>query len=306
MLERTLSICEAVCGRLYLHDEGLFTTVAWKGASASVYHEPFRPSPETGLASAAASKSIVHFEDVARTARYLRGDADTVRTVDLGGARTFLAIPLIASDNVIGVFTVFRNQVRPFSAQQVRLADSFAKSAALALVNARLFEAEQARTRELAEALDRQTATAEVLRVISSSPTGIEPVFNAILRRAVSFCGATFGVIYRFDGEQMHVMAHHNFTPDALSMLLSHYPSRPGPAKVSSRSLLERTVVQVEDASDPAAVSVTIARLLAYRGVISVPMLREGVAIGTITVAKRERGLFSKSPMHCSQSSRRL
>ena len=99
--------------------------------------------------------------------------------------------------------------------------------------------------RELVETLNRQTATAEVLRIISSSPSRIEPVFKAILERAVSFCDAVFGVIYRFDGEQIHVVAHHNFTPDAVAILLSQYPSRPGPATVTARSLLERTVVQV-------------------------------------------------------------
>jgi signal transduction histidine kinase len=150
--------------------------------------------------------------------------------------------------------------------------------------------------RELAEPLDRQTATAEVLRVISSSPRRGEPVFNAILERAVSFCNAMFGVIYRFDGEQIHVVAHHNFTPDAVAILLSQYPSRPGPATVTARSLLERTVVQVEDACDPSLSppgSVSIARQLAYRGILSVPMLREGAPIGTITLARRERGCFT-------------
>jgi signal transduction histidine kinase len=121
-------------------------------------------------------------------------------------------------------------------------------------------------------------------------------VFNAILRRAVSFCGAEAGVIYRFDGEQIHVVAHHNFTPDAAAILFSHFPSPPGSATVTSRSLLERTVVQVEDGSDPALsppASVAIARQLAYRGIVSVPMLREGTPIGTITLAKRERGPFT-------------
>ena len=150
--------------------------------------------------------------------------------------------------------------------------------------------------RELVETLNRQTATVEVLRIISSSPSRIEPVFKAILERAVSFCDAVFGVIYRFDGEQIHVVAHHNFTPDAVAILLSQYPSRPGPATVTARSLLERIVVQVEDASDPSLSppsSVAIARQLAYRGIMSVPMLREGAPIGTITLARRERGRFT-------------
>ena len=150
--------------------------------------------------------------------------------------------------------------------------------------------------RELVETLNRQTATVEVLRIISSSPSRIEPVFKAILERAVSFCDAVFGVIYRFDGEQIHVVAHHNFTPDAVAILLSQYPSRPGPATVTARSLLERIVVQVEDASDPSlspSSSVAIARQLAYRGIMSVPMLREGAPIGTITLARRERGRFT-------------
>jgi signal transduction histidine kinase/CRP-like cAMP-binding protein len=154
----------------------------------------------------------------------------------------------------------------------------------------RLFEEVQARAREHAEALNWQTATAEVLQVISSSPTQVEPVFTSILQRAVSLCDALFGVIYRFDGELMHFVAHHNFTRDAQELLRAIYPSRPKKS-ISSRAILERTVVQAEDATSEAEMAT--ARLLNYRGIISVPMLRDGAPIGTITLAKEQRGLFT-------------
>jgi signal transduction histidine kinase len=151
--------------------------------------------------------------------------------------------------------------------------------------------------RELDEARRREAATTEILQIIRSSPTKVEPVFDAILQRAVTLCDALFGVIYGFDGELIRVMAHHNFTDDALELLRSMYPSPPGTTTVSSRAILERTVIQAEDASEesrltPAATAV-IARRLNFRGIISVPMLRDGAPIGTITLGKRERGHFT-------------
>jgi signal transduction histidine kinase/CRP-like cAMP-binding protein len=154
------------------------------------------------------------------------------------------------------------------------------------------------RTRDLTEALEQQTATAEILRVISSSPTDIQPVYDAILRRAVHLCGALYGVAYSYDGELIHIAAHCNFTPEALELLHQVYPSRPEkePGSATNRAILQRVVNHTLDASDnpshPAGAQ--MARILGYRALISVPMLREGYPIGTITVARREKIPFSE------------
>ena len=156
----------------------------------------------------------------------------------------------------------------------------------------------EARTRDLTEALEQQTATAEILRVISSSPTDIQPVYAAILGSAVRLCDALFGVAYRYDGELVHMVAHYNFTPAALALLSQAFPSRPEQATTATlQAILEREVIEVEDASDDLQhrTGTQIARVLGYRALISVPMLRDGIPIGTLTVARREKRPFSQS-----------
>src|SRR4029077_11472001 len=134
----------------------------------------------------------------------------------LGNFRTILGVPLLREGIPIGIFLLHRAAVRPFTEKQIKLVETFADQSVIAIENTRLFEAEQQRTRELTESLERQTATAEVLRVISSSPGDLEPVFSAMLENAVRICDAKFGNIYRWDGELMHLLAAHN-TPSALA-----------------------------------------------------------------------------------------
>ncbi len=156
----------------------------------------------------------------------------------------------------------------------------------------------ETRTRELTEALEQQTATAEILRVISSSPTDMQPVYEVILRSAIQLCDAVFGVAYRYDGQLVHIVAHYNFTPAALALVNEAFPSRPEEAATATlRAILERDVVQIEDASDDPRhpTGTQIARALDYRTLISVPMLRDGMPIGTLTVARREKRPFSQS-----------
>src|SRR5947209_8761864 len=159
---------------------------------------------------------------------------------------------------------------------------------------------EGARTRELekqvTEALEQQTATAEILRVISRSQTDVQPVFDTIVRSAVTLCDGLFSALFQFDGELIHHVAQHNFTPEALEQLHRTYPTRPTRALGSGRAILERAVAHIPDIEvDPEYQHQTLSRAIGHRSSLSVPMLREGAPIGVIWVARAEPGSFSDS-----------
>jgi len=153
----------------------------------------------------------------------------------------------------------------------------------------------EARTRELTETLEQQTATSEILRVISSSPTNVQPVFDAVVRNAVKLCDGRYGGVFRFDGELVHFVAQYNLSPEAAALHAAAFPARPDRAGLVGRAIRQRTILQVPDVeSDPQINETTrkIARAIGYRSAVSVPMLKEGQCIGTINVARAEAGAF--------------
>ena len=155
----------------------------------------------------------------------------------------------------------------------------------LAIENVRLFN-------ETKEALEQQTATADILRVISSSPTDVQPVFDTIVESVVRLCDGVFTTVFRFDGDLIHAVAHHqSITPEGTDLFRSVYPMRPSRDSVIARSILDRTVVHVPDAEhDPTVppASRQLARAVGYRSILGVPMLREGDPIGAIGVGRRD------------------
>src|SRR5262249_54773774 len=169
----------------------------------------------------------------------------------------------------------------------------------------------QMRDRELAEALareaealDQQTGTDEILRGMPGSPTDVQPVFDMIVEQACRLCDAMFANVVRIDGELMHNMAAFGFTPEAQALLGRHFPMPPSRATMSGRAILERAVVMSEDASidDVGGTSQEISRSLGGQAMISVPMLREGAAIGAITLARRDRGRFPERQVNLLRS----
>jgi signal transduction histidine kinase/putative methionine-R-sulfoxide reductase with GAF domain len=162
----------------------------------------------------------------------------------------------------------------------------------------------QTRDRELAEAQEQQTATNEILRVISSSPTDVQPVFDVIVEQACRLCDAVVANAVRIDGDLMHNMAAFGFTPEAQAMVRRSFPQPPSRATMSGRAILERAVVEAEDASidDVGTTSGEISRSLGGRAMISVPMLKDGIAIGAITLARREPGRFPERQVNLLRS----
>src|SRR5262249_28298925 len=149
---------------------------------------------------------------------------------------------------------------------------------------------------QVTEALEQQTATSEILRVISSSPTDVQPVFDTIARSVVRLCAGHFSMLYRFDGERLHIVAHHNITTNALAWLRHVYLTQPPRALSAGRAILDGALVHIPDVElDPEFSQRALPRAVGWRSGLAVPMLREGTPVGVITAARSEPGPFSES-----------
>jgi two-component system, NtrC family, sensor kinase len=209
------------------------------------------------------------------------------------GTRTILATPLLRERGPIGVIVIRRVEVRPFAPKQITLLQTFADQAVIAIENVRLFQELQARNAELAESLEQQTATGEILRVISSSLTDVHPVFEAIAANAARVCEAGNANVYRFDGTLIHVEASYGYTAEELAAVQGTFPMPPGRSNATSRAVSTGAIVHVPDmTADPEYASLAFIDA-GFRTSLSVPMLRESKPIGTITVARRDVRPFS-------------
>ena len=212
------------------------------------------------------------------------------------GFRSVLSVPLLRDSEALGAISVTRADAGRFSDSEIALLQTFADQAVIAIENVRLFRELQARNAELTEALEQQTATAEILRAISESTTDVQPVFEAIAENSVRLSGALFGSVYRFDGELIHMVADHNYPPGALEFSRRTFPIRPSRQMVTGRAILERAVVHVPDVSqdqEHLLIQGNLAEVVGFRSALSVPMLREGSPIGAITVWRSAVGPFS-------------
>jgi signal transduction histidine kinase/putative methionine-R-sulfoxide reductase with GAF domain len=207
-------------------------------------------------------------------------------TVELArkyGFNSLVSAPLTHDGKVIGYVATAHREARPFDSKQVALIKTFADQAVIAIGNARLFN-------ETREALEHQIATAEILKVISASPADVQPVFDAIVRSAVTLCNSTNGAVFRYDGELLHYAAGHNFTPEALKTICEKYPSRPDLSIISGRAILTGSVVHIDDVLADPHYDRKHGQKGGWRRMLAVPMLREGVSLGVIVVAWSQPG----------------
>src|SRR5262249_32817080 len=211
----------------------------------------------------------------------------------IGGFRTVLGVPLLREGSPVGVIALGRKSVRPFTDRQIELVTTFADQAVIAIENVRLFDEVQARTEEVTEALEYQTATGEVLNVISRSLTDIQPVFDMIAESAAQLCHAQYCFVYRFDDHLLHFVAHHGLTADVLEINRRAYPALPSRSSVAARAILERSVVQIADVNaDPDYALGTMAEVGGYRSAVGVPIMRDGRPIGSIAITRAQPGLL--------------
>ena len=306
MLQNAVRICDAKFGNIYRWDGEVLHLLASHNTppafAAARKRSPLRPPPETPVGRMLAHKAAFHLADMAAHPGYIdRSDPGSVAAVELGGVRTILAIPMLKENELIGSFSVYRQEVRPFTDKQIALVTSFAAQAVIAIENARLLSELRQRTDDLTErtsnlskALEQQTATSEVLQVISSTPGDLQPVFATMLENAVRICDATFGNIYRWDGEALHMLASHN-TPPVFAEDRRRSPYRPYPNSPIGRMVANKTLVHISDVRtedvytkqlDP--VAVTAVTLGGLRTLLGVPLLNKSEMIGAFFLSRQE------------------
>jgi GAF domain-containing protein len=291
MLANATRLCEANFGILYRYDGNVFHADALYNVAPALAdylrREPPRPGPTTALGRLLESKQPVHIRDVAAEPAYAERVPLRVAAVELGGVRTYVAVPMLKENGLVGAFVIYRREVRPFTDKQIALVTSFAAQAVIAIENARLLS-------ELRESLEQQTATSEVLGVISSSPAELGPVFEAMLANATRLCRAKYGILWLREGDSFRSVALHN-PPPAYADQRRHEPVvHPGPDTGLGRVARTKQAVHIIDikaepayrARDP--MRVVTADLAGARTLLVVPMLKEEELVGAIAIYRQE------------------
>jgi len=295
MLANATRICDASYGAMWLREGNEFRNAAFHGPLPPAYTErwqsgrAFDPGPHSPLTRISQSRKPFQVADMREDRAYRDGHPLAVASVDVAGIRTLACVPMLKDDELVGVIVIYRKEVRLFTDKQIELLTNFAAQAVIAIENTRLLS-------ELRESLQQQTATADVLKAISNSTTDLEPVFESIASRSVSLCGAAYGIVYRFDGELISVVAHHNLNQSALDALSKVWPMRPDPERtLIGQVVVGRSILHLRDVAAETRYTVAAAHqeALGIRSFLGVPMLRDGNPIGAIALYRHEVGLFS-------------
>jgi signal transduction histidine kinase len=245
----------------------------------------FRPSPDVPFARAAASGHPVHIEDLRTSSAYLAGDPLPVAAVNIAGVRTLVAVPMLKESEAVGVFVIFRTEVRSFTNKQIDLVKSFANQAVIAIENTRLLN-------ELRESLQQQTVTADVLKVISRTAFDLQPIFDTLVENAVKLCEAERAFLFRFDGKLLRSAACYNVSPE-LREFVDKNPIAPGRHSISARAALERRTVHVPDIQVDSEYAYAVRDERPIRTTLAVPMLKGDNLVGTITIYRLELKPFT-------------
>ena len=287
LVELAARLCDADKCAITQRDGDLYRTAAHWGYSPELTQyakeHPLRPDRGSMTGRAALEGRAIHVPDVLADPEY------TASGYQSFGYRTALAVPLLREGATIGVFVLTRDAVNPFTDKQIELVTTFADQAVIAIENVRLFEAEQQRTRELTESLEQQTATSELLSVISRSKFELQPILQSVVDTAARLCRAEQSMIYRLEGGvyRFAAAASGQLIPPAYLEIERQTPISPGPGTVVGRAAMNRRVVLIEDAwTDPLYEKTEDAKIGGVHSMIGVPLMREGEPIGVIGLAR--------------------
>jgi GAF domain-containing protein len=302
VVRNAATLCDAAFGGLHRIDSDRITLDAQHGVPADeliILQRDVFPIPisrESATGRAILDQVIVHIHDIREDPGFRMPRVKTMEN-----HRTILAVPMLREGVPLGALALWRREVLPFSETEIGLVRTFADQAVIAIENVRLFtelqEKNQALTQahaQVTEALDQQTATSEILKVISSSPTDVQPVFDAIAESAMRLCDASVGGVLTFDGELVHLAGMANIDPAGVGVLRGVFPMAPSRRSASARAILTREVANIPDVlAEPDYGVAQQAAAAGFRSIVSVPMLREGRVLGAVTSGRATPGPFT-------------
>ena len=296
ILDNATRICEAKFGHLFLSEGGDFRVVALRSVGTT-YPDWLRQgsklvpldNPHGPLAQIARTKKIIHITDLAREQAYIEGNARMVALVESSGARTFLGVPMFKEETLLGIISIYRQEVRPFTDKQIELLTNFAAQAVIAIENTRLLN-------ELRESLQQQTATADVLKVISRSKFDLQPVLDTLTKSAAQLCEADIAAIIRQKGDAYYWATSYGLAADSAEYIKMKVAIEPGRATIAGRVLQEGKTVHVPDVLEDreyAIHALNAQKMAGHRATLGVPLLREGSPIGVVLLMRRLPKPFS-------------
>src|ERR1051326_7059354 len=291
MLERAMRLCDAAFGGLGIWHDDCFEWIADRGLplpfAEYIANNEVSVGSRSGFARVAQDDGHVQFSDISASSFYKAHEPYTRAIVELGGARTTLSVPLVKDGGVIGVFGFFRQEVRPFAEKQIALVKSFAAQAVIAMENARLIT-------ETRESLEYQTATSDVLKVISRSTFDLHPVLQTVVETATRLCGADMGFLLRREGDEYRTGAAVGYTREYEQFMQTH-PLAADRGSITGRVALQGKTVHIVDVTaDPEYTLSESATLAGQRTALGVPLLREGQPVGVIVLARRRVEPFTE------------
>ena len=291
MLESAVRLCEAKLGTLFLSEgKDSYRTAALYGAppafaEARRKNPVVKASPGAGLGRVAATKEPVQILDIRNDPAYTR-DPSRAAILELAGARTMLNVPMLKDNDLVGQIGIYRQEVRSFTDKQIELVKNFAAQAVIAIENARLLN-------ELREALEQQTATSEVLKVISSSPSDLQPVFQSMLDNSVRICEAKFGQMFLCESDKVRVVAYLDVPAALVQWDEEHGAFQPSVEGGLMRAIRTKNVIHIDDFTSEHP-SNPVAKLGGARSYIAVPMLKESELVGVIVIYRQEVRPFTE------------
>jgi GAF domain-containing protein len=304
IVKNAVSFCDSADASIRLIEEGELRLVARSDVSSLPFAKPLPLDQGSVSGKAILEKKPIQIPDLDAV---IGSEYPSLSDIQKQyGIRSILALPLLREESAIGAILLTRREVRPFTQKQSSLLKTLADQAVIAIENVRLFKELEKRNREITESLEQQIATSEILRVIASSPTLIQPVLDVIAEHAAKLCEGVFSGVYRTDGKMIDEVAAYNYTVEALDVASHSYPAPLArETSLSSRAILDRAVVHIPDTLNNPGIPEMTRRYAVSQNmgcILFVPMMREGEAIGSIGVGKNDPNPFSEKQIALLQT----